>query len=1414
MKMFWKACTMVLAACVLPAGFALPVQSSAAPGLSPEDAKQIMQVSQLKRGMRGYGLTVFQGTTIEKFDLEILGVLPKMNTGRDLILVRIGGGPITGRQTNIVAGMSGSPCYIEGKLIGALSAGFPFSKEPVGLVTPIVDMLEAWDSNLPAAPSGYSSPQSLPNPLMIDGKEVRSIVVDKPGQMNPGYENGVLRLRPLMTPLMVTGLSSRGMGRLAEVLRPFGIEPMAGPGASPVAGVKAGLEPGAAVGISLARGDIDMTAIGTVTYRRGNRILAMGHPFLGVGAIDAPMTTAFVADLVPQYLMSTKLGAPIEVVGRVFQDRPWSVAGAVGSASKTIPAVIRVNDEAYNRTRTFRVQAINHPLIAAGILTAVVGEAIYQAHPSPGDATAQVAYEVVADRVGRITRSNVFFDQVSVDDAAVSDLGALLSLLSRNRFHPLDIKSVNVVVNIRAKRETANVERIFVKKNDFEPGELMEVGVELRPFKQPRLTRTFSITIPPDAPDGRVTLQVRGGASPFAATSSSPASGPEGGPSAVAGISDLSSADNVKQLVSKYLEREKNTDLVVRLILPTAAVSVAGEKLTGLPDAIAGVMKSSRSSALRLERDEHKEVFDTGAIVYGSQQITVNIKRKDLREKKPTARPVPTPASESTEPQAETRPVSSSGEPERTMMDLAASLPAADEPEEDDSETDADAQGSSAVVEEVGEEETVPEAPPAKPARPEAEPKPAETKRDVKTVVRQPKTWTQQTQSDFARGQFFGTAASSDNKLEPAPVISKIAETSEQFVWDLAPADNGVYAATGSSGRVYHIADDGRTKVFFETGEILVNALAVDKAGCLYAGTSPNGRVFKISPDGRGEQVFKADERHVTALACDAQGSVYVGVGDAGRIYVIGADGTARLFAELTERQVLSLALDPDGALLIGTGPNGILYRADRSGNTSPLFDADEEAITAIVCDGARNIYAATSSRGSVYRIKPDGEGKRVAAAAGRILALARDSQDNVYAAHETGILKITPDERVLPIDSSRDGAQFISLLYKENGQSLYAGTGNVGAVYQAKLAHTSGKFESAVHDAGMISRWAKIKWVADIPEGTSVQVRTRTGNVPFPDHSWSPWSEPYVNPKGDQVAGGDARYIQYQVTFGSDKPGASARLASVSISYLTPNQPPKVEITSPKPGEVWAGKKTITWTASDPDKDTLTYDVYYSSDGGKQWKALAGGVKSGANSAPAKSAEEITAKITSELKKSEDVPEEMKQAVLQERPRPSQAPAAETKAPPAQAPSTRTSFDFDTASVPDGTYIIKVVASDRSSNAVGALTDEAVGSPFTVCNKPPKISVHKSRIQATASGSATIAGWVSAAAADIVGVQFRVDSGSWTAAKADDGVFDSPLEDFTVETDALPAGKHKIELQAIDAAGNASGGTYEVTVK
>ena len=682
-------------------------------------------------------------------------------------------------------------------------------------------------------------------------------------------------------------------------------------------------------------------------------------------------------------------------------------------------------------------------------------------------------------------------------------------------------------------------------------------------------------------------------------------------------------------------------------------------------------------------------------------------------------------------------------------------------------------------------------------------------------MVRQAKTWSQRTQADFAKGTFSGVSASSKNKLELAPTLKKLVETPEQFVWCVAPATDGIYAGTGNSGKIYHITDNGEIEVFYETGELEVHSLAVDSGGNVYAGTSPHGKVFKITPDGKGQVIFKADEKYVLALRSTRRATSTRASATRAR-----STRSRRAARDGVRRDQRAAGPEPPagtarGSLLVGTGINGVVYRVDKSGKAAPIFDAAEDSITSVAERRRRQrLTRARRPRAGSTRSPRTAARRPSTPRPGAFCRWPATQHNNVYAVSDGTLVKIAPDETVIQLDSSQDKVQFLSLAFNEKTGALYAGTGNIGSVYVSKCCDVSGQFESAVHDAQMISRWGRIKWAAETPEGTSVELQTRTGNVATPDSTWSDWSAPYTQAGGEQIAGDPARYVQYRVTLKTASEAVSPRVSSVTISYLTPNQKPTVALQSPAGGEVWAGKETIDGPARTPTR-TPSPMTCTTPRTARTGRPSAGGVTGSpsASGPPKKMTEgEIASKVKSELDKSPDVPDDMKKQVTKEPPKEAK-PEGAPPATPAAPTSSKTTHDWDTKKVEDGAYQIKVVASDRTSNAIDPRSEDVISEPFVVCNTAPKVTLYARAVEVKGAGSATIKGAASSKLVEVTGVQYRVDGGAWAAAAPADGVFDSPYEQFTITTDSLAVGDHKVEAEAIDAAGNASTATVDVKV-
>lgn len=1436
-----------------------------------------MRVSEVRPGMRGYGLTVFRGTTLERFDVEVVGVMPRVNMGEPLVLVRLSGGPITKRGAYLIQGMSGSPIYINGKLLGAFSQGDAWPKEPLGMVTPIESMLEALDPQLPQAPAGtVAALPSFDEPVQAAG--VGGAALDGGffhGPQAVAVQAAARSFRPLALPLSVSGLSPRNLDRLATVLQPYNLAVTQGPGGS-AQPFHAELTPGAGVGVVLMSGDVEMSAIGTVTYRDGDNLLAFGHPMLQVGAAQFPISTVWVHDVFPAMPISYKIGSAGELCGTLTQDRPYSVAARVGPTPAMIPITCSVRDAETGRKRVFSMRAANHPLLVGQLLPIAVNQALFQVRPVPGDAVARVRLSLQTEGGDEIQRQNVYYDPAAVDILAVRELQELLGLLSTNSFRRVPVRSLNVDVTIEGGRPTATVDRIFLTQDRFEPGEEVEVGVVLRPYrKEPVLTKT-RVRIPGNAANGRAMLMVQGGST---RVNILPPPVPGG---AGLNVQPAPPPDaTLRQVLRRFTGRERNDELVTRLLFPTSAVNVKGERLSQLPSPIVSVMRSAKATGLRLERDEARAQQQSEYIISGVQTLEITIQRPERLE-----RPEPAQGSLGLGGRGTGSPGAATGRGTLTtgpdLEDLArvqytvdgsrrefvfTQMPAARVPLTPESEEEEPRSGQAPEKAPPAEGPAAPESE-AKGARggpapdsrqrgtprnrtgsgaqgttpaPAASPAPAaaarESDADTAVLGRQAVQWLQRTQADFERGTMTGMAVSQSGEVRLAPRLARQFESTEQYVWSVLGMGGAIYAGTGDSGQVLKVEGPGKGSVFFRTGELEVHALARDAAGNLYAGTSPNGKVFRIAPDGTGTELFAMNGgpespsgesgggKFVLALTCTADGTLYAGTGPQGHIYRLKPGTAPELLCQIPDKSVTALLLAKDGTLYAGTAEEGAVYRvAVGQGSTHPeiLYDTDQAAVTGLAQDERGNLYAACAPSGAVYRIEPDGTPRLHYSAAGApVHALVGDGTGVLYAASANAVLRIAPDGDATFLRDEKKG-QFTALAWDDQGR-LVAGSVNVGSVYRLESGGT-GTFESAVHDARLPARWGRIRYSAVLPEGGTLAVQTRSGNTPEPDASWSGWSDPIVRPGGTFVGSPPARFLQYRIRMEASS-GLPA-LREVSIAYLPRNQAPRLTLATPRGGELWRGSQTLRWSASDPDQDTLTYQVSYSGDGGQTWHPV-GETRSVAarvpERAPAPDERAAAAGALQRYRAELDADRSLSSAERDEkyerargliegylRDNPPAAPAPQTGATPPATTSPpgvtrQASLVWDTRQVPDGVYLIRVVATDAASNPSDALTDSKISEPLVVANTPPQVLLME-RDAARAPGPdgtemLAIPG-LAAGRVALRGAQYRVGEGPWTAIEAEDGIWDSPVEQFRLRIPA-PTAEVTLEVRVVDGAGN-----------
>lgn len=451
------------------------------PGTMLEAAPEFMPVQDIQIGMTGIAKTVVTGTEIETFGIRVLGILKGKGPSGDLILVKTYGDVID-RTGGIAQGMSGSPVYIDGKLVGAIAYGWSMSDHTIGMVTPIQDMIKLWD--YPRTSSHFLSNQD-------------------------SYDKAV----PLKTPLMVSGFGQESLKRLTDQLSPYGLVPME-TGDMP-AGVNPGpIKPGSAIGVQLVRGDISMGALGTVTYLEGNRLVAFGHPFLKRGASNYFMTNAYVFTTVKGLENSFKVGATGQLVGTISQDRGTGVAGIIAEYPFLVPFEVTVKDQSLQKTNTLCFQVVQDEEIAPVLGATSVFNAIEKTSDRLGSGTAKVSFEITGknfpgDMV--IKRDNLFFSPSNIGEVAVAEVYEALALLTSNSYGSVDILDVKVNIEVDAERRIASILSARTLNSTAKPGETVDVAVTLKPYRGQNFTKIVPFSIPKTQQPGNMTLEVRGG---------------------------------------------------------------------------------------------------------------------------------------------------------------------------------------------------------------------------------------------------------------------------------------------------------------------------------------------------------------------------------------------------------------------------------------------------------------------------------------------------------------------------------------------------------------------------------------------------------------------------------------------------------------------------------------------------------------------------------------------------------------------------------------------------------------------------------------------------------------------------------------------------------------------------------------
>jgi hypothetical protein len=721
-----------------------------------------------------------------------------------------------------------------------------------------------------------------------------------------------------------------------------------------------------------------------------------------------------------------------------------------------------------------------------------------------------------------------------------------------------------------------------------------------------------------------------------------------------------------------------------------------------------------------------------------------------------------------------------------------------------------------------------------------------------------PTFWTVSTQADFLKGDVENLSIDSDGRVFLGPATTQVAETSAPFLWTLlASADGTLWAGSGNEGHVLRIGRDGRTSTFFDAPEMEVHALAPAAGGGLYVATSPDGKIYHVAADGTSKTFFDPDDKYIWALAIAADGAVFAATGEKGNIYRIGADGKGALFYKTNTTNVVTLAIDKTGNVLAGTESPGRIFRIDKDAKAFVLVDSPFKEIHALRLAADGTIYAAAFSgapggedraapaistspepprapvpsvsaeitaitvvdagstmssgpsspasrarnaKGAIYRIRPDGLWDTLWEAADDwpfdLLVEATGSL-LVGTGKEGKIFRLSGDPARATL-LARASARQVTSLVRDSGGRVIAATSNPGKVFAlATTRAASGTYESDVRDAGTVATWGAIRWRAASAPG-EVEVFSRSGNTATPDETWSAWSKAYTVANGEKITSPNARYLQWKAVLKGTQgsPAAGPVLTSVTTAYLPRNLRPTVSsITVHPPGTVFQrpfstgeleiagfedntsdgrnpsqpnsssgstpspsapalgrrvyqkGLQTFVWKAEDDNDDRLQYDVFYRREGETAWKPLK-----------------------------------------------------------------RSLWDpivvWDTTSVPDGTYYVKVAATDTPSNSPAtALSGEFESVSFDIDNTPPVVEIQA----ATRTGTrATVRFLVRDEQSAVQRVEFSLDASRWRVAYPVDGIPDSRREEFEVGLDDGEAAR-SIIIRVTDGMNNVATAVAEI---
>ncbi|HHT9160164.1 MAG TPA: SpoIVB peptidase S55 domain-containing protein [Candidatus Brocadiaceae bacterium] len=581
--------------------------------------ENIMDINEITPGMKGYGKTVFTGDRIEIFNVEVLGILKNWEAKSNMILIKMSGGTL--ENSGIIAGMSGSPVYINNRLIGAVAYGWSFAKEAIAGVTPINEMKDTL-LNIQTQKSGTSLTSNeweLPSSSQNETESTSQVTSLMPQEaINQGLNN--IRLTPILSPLIVSGVDSRVLQKMQTLFNTYGLYPLQGGSylspANPLLeketriSENTKLVPGASIAAILIKGDLSAAVVGTVTYKDGDTVLAFGHPFLQTGNADLPMASAYVYAILSSLSNSVKMASPLEIVGRINQDRRSGIAGTLGESSHMVPCQIEVEG---TQKLKYNFEVVDNKLLTPSLVLMAAHSAVLSTEKMLGEKSVNIKLSAQIEGYEKpVVIENVFYE---LDQSwfSLNHIIQPFAMIVNNQFQKVRMKQIDLKIKVLDMRQTAYIEAIKVNKKQVRPGDTLQVDVRLKPFAGESFYQTVLMQIPEDVLPGSV-LNVTACDAIYGQALNMGRSAGKYLPT------------NFEQLLHYIENMERNNNLMIRILLQKRGLTYKGEGFPSLPTSMLSIMSFSNQSGIGPLFDEVISRIPTTYVLSGNQTIPISVK--------------------------------------------------------------------------------------------------------------------------------------------------------------------------------------------------------------------------------------------------------------------------------------------------------------------------------------------------------------------------------------------------------------------------------------------------------------------------------------------------------------------------------------------------------------------------------------------------------------------------------------------------------------------------------------------------------------------------------------------------------------------------------------------------------------------